>query len=512
MIIDALKYNHWVCSQPIAHGISPKRERPLCEPPDDRESAFIRLAALLHDIGHVSAGHTLEDELNILGKHDKMQRLSLIFDRTDWPGKPEEELEPGRKWRSLRQVIDENYADVRPAPNVTPTDLLLSIIARDPKNFELPKKFRINVCRDIVGNTICADLLDYLHRDWYHIGKPRFFETRLLQYMEIRADYADQPQFVISLGESPHFRSDAITQIVSLLESRYELAEVVLFHRVRAAAAAMLERAIQELRSAALENDVEKWTGDLERRLLDWSDREAVLQLLEMSKNNRPALRPLLALLRRELYCPVFSTSEREAPNVFEDLVNKFGSPDESLKGEALAKAQEQIRKNRLDVVRRIERDLALPAGSVGFYFPAKEMNAKIPKVKIHVDGAIRSFDEWNEKRENFMDAGHANAQQIRFRRLWRAFVFLDSSVHEKMSSGMKDLLERVVKDLIFDLSVSHFTREEVAYNLAKQATEVADCAHFGKTLTPLAKAAQSMEPKEVYPFGAPSLLTFLAK
>jgi len=34
----------------------------------------------------------------------------------------------------------------------------------------------LQVCRDIVGNTICADFLDYLHRDWYHLGKPLYFD------------------------------------------------------------------------------------------------------------------------------------------------------------------------------------------------------------------------------------------------------------------------------------------------------------------------------------------------
>src|SRR4051794_17639798 len=43
------------------------------------------------------------------------------------------------------------------------------------------------VCRDLIGNTICADLLDYLHRDWLHLGKPKHFDDRLLEYLEIRS-------------------------------------------------------------------------------------------------------------------------------------------------------------------------------------------------------------------------------------------------------------------------------------------------------------------------------------
>jgi len=42
---------------------------------------FIRLGALLHDIGHLPFGHTLEDELHHLKPHDKNERLDLVARR-----------------------------------------------------------------------------------------------------------------------------------------------------------------------------------------------------------------------------------------------------------------------------------------------------------------------------------------------------------------------------------------------------------------------------------------------
>ncbi len=106
-------------------------------------------------------------------------------------------------------------------------------------------------------NTICADLLDYIYRDWYHVGKPRPFDDRLFHYMEVRPRYQRkfgeiaraQPtdQFVIFLGKPPKLRSDAVSHILELLEWRYSLAETVLFHRTKLAAAAMLDRALYEL-------------------------------------------------------------------------------------------------------------------------------------------------------------------------------------------------------------------------------------------------------------------------
>jgi hypothetical protein len=186
---------------------------------------------LLHDIGHLPAGHTLEDELHLVDGHDEVARLNLVLDRDDWPGS---DAPP------LRQIINDAFGRFLTDEAVTPVDLLIQIIAKDaPSIVTFPSGFRIGICQDIVGNTICADLLDYLHRDWYHIGKPKYYEQRLLQYMEIRENAEKEPNFVISLGERPNVKTDAISTILDLLESRYQLAESVLFHRAKCSAAAM---------------------------------------------------------------------------------------------------------------------------------------------------------------------------------------------------------------------------------------------------------------------------------
>jgi HD superfamily phosphohydrolase len=111
----------------------------------------------------------------------------------------------------------------------------------------------------MIGNTICADLLDYIYRDWYHVGKPRIPDDRIFQYMEIRRWDADgQPRlltptqhvndrFVIALGQKTKIRTDGVSAILGLLEWRYDLAEMVLFHRTKLAASAMLDRALFEL-------------------------------------------------------------------------------------------------------------------------------------------------------------------------------------------------------------------------------------------------------------------------
>jgi len=158
----------------------------------DSEWRFIRLGALLHDIGHLAAGHTIEDELSLLGKHDADRRLDKIFESDSWLDE---------QGRTLAKVIDGEYAKYVPASlrdKVSASVLVRLLIRKTPGeghqddhgNEETlaaaAADFAHQVCKDMIGNTICADILDYLYRDWYHIGKPRPFDDRLLQYMEVR--------------------------------------------------------------------------------------------------------------------------------------------------------------------------------------------------------------------------------------------------------------------------------------------------------------------------------------
>lgn len=205
------------------------------------EERFIRLGALLHDIGHIAYGHTIEDELCITFKHDSPQRLERIFIDTkrEWLNEDEQ---------TLGQLIDKEFEKYVPddlkESGISASAIVCLLIRKNPGDGEPDKlesaykilksasSVRLNICRDMIGNTICADILDYLHRDWYHIGKYKPLDERILQYLEIHTPHKEiesEPQptcedvFVVSLGKRPKIRTDAVSAILELLDRLYSI-------------------------------------------------------------------------------------------------------------------------------------------------------------------------------------------------------------------------------------------------------------------------------------------------
>jgi uncharacterized protein len=288
---------------------------------------FIRLAALLHDIGHLPFGHTLEDELNHLRHHDGPERLARVA-KVAYPGHEVDHKvipqgdKPQGGW-TLEALVNKLYGlhvtDLR-ITGYDPFTVLSHIVCKAPKqepgktNWEnaaatLKTQIALQVCRDIVGNTICADFLDYLHRDWYHIGKPLYFDMRLYQYMEVRREVAPHaqdpaPRFVINVRGSERIRHDALTDILTLLNARYKLSETVLFHRTKLALTGLLDRCLLEIADLYERAEVsgEKLKDVAEALLLDVSDDGLPLLLKELAEGgDSPGKQAIKEALRLEV-------------------------------------------------------------------------------------------------------------------------------------------------------------------------------------------------------------------
>jgi HD superfamily phosphohydrolase len=125
--------------------------------------------------------------------------------------------------------------------------------------------------KDIIGNTICADLIDYVNRDGYHTGIVSTIDLKFLDRMMIVRALLPQagsdgqripkpPANTISYEDIPiscehvvfdiydhkrgFIRQSVLTEILAYLQARYLLCERVYNHRVVEAARSMLQRII----------------------------------------------------------------------------------------------------------------------------------------------------------------------------------------------------------------------------------------------------------------------------
>ncbi|HKB50466.1 MAG TPA: HD domain-containing protein [Solirubrobacterales bacterium] len=487
------------------------------------EEAFVRLGALLHDIGHLPAGHTLEDELGLLPRHDADERLELILNRKKWRG---------RSGESLRELIDEKYGEeavaagrLEKGKRLTPSDLVIRLISCDHSGVEIPTEpdFRIGVCRDIIGNTICADLIDYLHRDWLHLGKPRYFDPRLLEYMRIvTRDEGDGPEdrLVIHLGAGSRPRPDAVTAILDLLESRYQLSEIALFHRVKLAAAGMLERVIAEYRDTFVDEKARRTAiAGLIPELLECSDPE-VLSLLELKLQERRAevsepkridaaidlaRRLRVRQLHRDLH--ILYADDLGKPQT--KLIAKRFSGDPDL-GE---KAQAAIRvaaENRLKAIRLLERSFGLPDCSIVMYCPPLEMNTKIAEVGIFSKGLVGSLNNLDE--DNHISGGHLDAQQERFRRLWRISFAIDRAAHQNLKEAglLGPLRAAIEKSTLWTPRDFGDGAEDAVRDIAETVVQRDASPWYEREIVEpaLNREAESLQS----PGGAPSVISFIGQ
>ena len=496
------------------NGRKNKPGAPRTKPTTEEEMRFIRVGALLHDIGHLAAGHTVEDELCLVGKHDADRRLSLIFRGENWRDSA---------GRTLEQLINEKFAKYVPPglqTKVTSSEIVRLLIRKPPmkdghydaasdefasaqSHLKESTEIRLEVCQSMIGNTICADLLDYLHRDWYHVGKPRPFDDRILQYMEIRAGNVAvrQPdRFVISLGKRPKIRTDAISAILELLEWRYQLAESVLFHRTKLSAAAMLDRALFEMWG-------EDGGAEIEEFLLPLSDEEMLAKCRELAEKKETkglvAAKLLSSIEKRQLFCHL-------STRFYEDLPAEFVAAIERTYGQT-AGNHKLAAANRNRVLRVLESDFGLSAGSLAMYCPGG-VNAKIARVQIALGEDIDHFSEYERRNNDSLSGGHLDAQLRRFRRLWRVHFFIERSERERIGE-----LVHVLKDAIQKLALGNLTDEEDASHASRSFAEILTQMKESPWKERKVRSASvdaayqaSQTATGSYPMGANSILSFI--
>jgi HD superfamily phosphohydrolase len=197
-------------------------------------TVLVRIGALLHDFCHVPVGHSVEDDLQIFVPHDVGVRRFK------------------RLWAKLPQDIQEDLGKTSGSFRLQLLGLILSKNKTfRPKHVDDDKSvgqvFDYPFAADIVGNTICADLIDYLERDHLYTGLPMALGNRFKSQFYVAPSTSPYypSKMVIRVSKGGHERADIISELLKYLRYRYELTERVLNHHAKVGADAMFGNLIR---------------------------------------------------------------------------------------------------------------------------------------------------------------------------------------------------------------------------------------------------------------------------
>ena len=424
----------------------------------------VSAAALIHDIGHVPYGHTLEDEFTgIYPKHDSVggsRVYEMLFSESSTLASIFSEAQP--RWiekisnETLRRII---YVILSWKESVDPPygfqRMLESRIAelQDPEDG--PEKERLLKLKswhqeftrdslfhpfmsDVVGNTICADLLDYLPRDRQHLGMEPRFHTRLQRYLTIRPGtlYPNEGlrlSVMVTRKQHGGQRRDVATAVLDIMRERYEMSERVFYHHKKAAAGAMLAKLV-ELAGAKKPDDKGSiypaaWDIDSSSRpiphIVHLSDFELVDYLGEVSLEDTGLIRlqkrlyAALRYRRSDMYRTLLvidtdlAQSSRHSISYFEAELRNV---------DAAGKAA-----GRIGLEKELASSAGLEGGDVIVYCPSPKMQLKLVDARLEInDGRVLPL---RVQRESFAYAADLDVLQQYYQELWRSYVFVAPSV-----------------------------------------------------------------------------------
>ncbi len=226
-----------------------------------------RLGALLHDLCHIPFGHSVEDELRLLEPHDENEaRFDGLWAQIDDIARHAIEGGVSLGGKTLKD-------DVLPL-------ILSAKYKQEPDEGDDPGVADVTYpfAQDIVGNTISADLMDYLTRDHRFTGLPAAVGHRFLDsfYISPSTDAFKPQRMVLRVVKQQRERKDTLTELLKFLRYRYELSERALAHHAKLAADAMVGKLLQ-LYSDAL------WVDELELRTAGRDDLRAALERAKRS-------------------------------------------------------------------------------------------------------------------------------------------------------------------------------------------------------------------------------------
>ena len=352
----------------------------------EEEARVIRIASLLHDVTHVPYGHNIEDQSGLAERHDAPSRFAKMF---------------SNKTEIGRMLIEMNLAS-----DVT------AILSYTKESSQIPPYWA-----EILSDTICSDIVDYLLRDAYFTGLSLTIDQRLVSYFKVDRKSG---HLFIDVAKRDLLREDILSELVRLLEARYYFSERVYYHHAKVAAGALISRAVGMLfESGALET----------HELFDRTDA-SLLPLLEMAGakaggTTEREVRHLIERFRcRRLPKRVCVFPAHENADVQKELVETYFAPG--------------CAPERRKVEERITDLLRFATGKtvrVMIYCPAAKMQLKEAQTHVRWPG-----EEDVLPLSNFADKiPRLNDLERSYRSLWKFYVFADTD-DEALLAKLQDI------------------------------------------------------------------------
>lgn len=307
-----------------------------------------RLSSLLHDLAHIPFGHTLEDEGNLFPPEWKDN------DRTQYYLGLESDI---------GKIIVDNFGEQCLA------DVVKIVTVKD--DFDL-SKLEYPFIADIIGDTVCADLIDYSQRDCYFAGLAFSIPMTLWRRLTIRNIDGKFHTVLRISDKNGKVEMNYVNEIINLLHVRFLLAERVNLHKTKIAASAMIIDAVY---------DSLKYKKIKKQDLFDLGDDELLNALSE--KGTPTSRRIVEKLMRRMLFKPVYSFQ-------FHDRYQ-----DETMK-ERKKKifAKYNTPEIRWNLERKLEKINNLKPGSIIIYCPIIKDSKKSSKLKVLIGNEIFPLDK----------------------------------------------------------------------------------------------------------------------
>ncbi|MHA1731677.1 MAG: HD domain-containing protein [Promethearchaeota archaeon] len=377
------------------------------------EELMIRILALIHDAAHISFGHTLEDEGNVIdgckngNGSPKYQWLNEVRRKTlfsEFSEVIKKELSDLKEEEKIKRMLDEIE------------DCLIAEEAGEQEIHKLPRPF----IADIVGNTICADLLDYLKRDARFTGLRMKYDPRILSYFilaEYEKDGLKKTRLTLKLDKREgQIRYDLIQSCIDILRMRNSLAQGVYHHRVKRMFSAVVIKMFYCAIKAGMvsEND-----------LLDGSDDVVVDRIRNFDESELEVSGPK----ERQVKAAKRLAEKYRDRKIYEDVWSYlYRNEEERSKLEEFKNPEVRLR-----VEETLEAAFGgLPPGSVIIY-PIQNVKSKTALVKVQRGNIVKTLYDMAE--ENEFDPSlkrELDSQKVSFNHLRKIHVFLDREQIEK--------------------------------------------------------------------------------